>query len=144
MRGKKGTMIKILFVCHGNICRSPMAEFYMKDLVRRMGREGDFYISSAATSAEETGNPVHPGTRRILDRLGISCAGKRARRLTAEDYTSFDYLIGMDEANRRNMKRLFGGDPWYTGDFERTFSDVSAGCAALWRYLSEEEKDERR
>ena len=164
MRGKKGTMTKILFVCHGNICRSPMAEFYMKDLVRRMGREGDFYISSAATSAEETGNPVHPGTRRILDRLGISCAGKRARRLTAEDYTSFDYLIGMDEANRRKMKRLFGGDPagkvfnlldftdaprevadpWYTGDFERTFSDVSAGCAALWRYLSEEEKDERR
>ena len=151
MRGKKGTMIKILFVCHGNICRSPMAEFYMKDLVRRMGREGDFYISSAATSAEETGNPVHPGTRRILDRLGISCAGKRARRLTAEDYTSFDYLIGMDSWNIRNMRSICGGDPdnkiyklldftdksrdvadpWYTGDFEATFQDVSRGCAGL-------------
>lgn len=144
-------MVRILFVCHGNICRSPMAEFVMKDLVEKRGFSGQFSIESAATSTEEIGNPVHRGTRKILDRLGISCAEKRARQLKRTDYDTFDYLIGMDEANVRNMNRICGGDPeakiyklldftdeprsisdpWYTGDFEATFHDVRDGCDSL-------------
>lgn len=144
-------MVRILFVCHGNICRSPMAEFVMKDLVEKRGLSGQFSIESAATSTEEIGNPVHRGTRKILDRLGISCAEKRARQLKRTDYDTFDYLIGMDEANVRNMNRICGGDPeakiyklldftdeprsisdpWYTGDFEATFHDVREGCDSL-------------
>ena len=144
-------MIKVLFICHGNICRSPMAEFVMKDLVEKRGLSGQFSIESAATSTEEIGNPVHRGTRKILDRLGISCAEKRARQLKRTDYDTFDYLIGMDEANVRNMNRICGGDPeakiyklldftdeprsisdpWYTGDFEATFHDVRDGCDSL-------------
>lgn len=144
-------MVRILFVCHGNICRSPMAEFVMKDLVEKRGLSGQFFIESAATSTEEIGNPVHRGTRKILDRLGISCAEKRARQLKRTDYDTFDYLIGMDEANVRNMNRICGGDPetkiyklldftdeprsisdpWYTGDFEATFHDVRDGCDSL-------------
>lgn len=144
-------MVRILFVCHGNICRSPMAEFVMKDLVEKRGLSGQFSIESAATSTEEIGNPVHRGTRKILDRLGISCAEKRARQLKRTDYDTFDYLIGMDEANVRNMNRICGGDPeakiyklldftdeprsisdpWYTGDFEATFHDVRDGCDSL-------------
>lgn len=144
-------MVRILFVCHGNICRSPMAEFVMKDIVEKRGLSGQFSIESAATSTEEIGNPVHRGTRKILDRLGISCAEKRARQLKRTDYDTFDYLIGMDEANVRNMNRICGGDPeakiyklldftdelrsisdpWYTGDFEATFHDVREGCDSL-------------
>ena len=104
-------MTKILFVCHGNICRSPMAEFVMKDLVRQAGLEGQFQIASAATSTEELGNPVYPPARRKLWEHGIRCEGKRARQMTAGDYKEYDLLIGMDEANLRNMRRICGGDP---------------------------------
>ena len=148
-------MIKVLFVCHGNICRSPMAEFVMKKLVRDEGLEDQFYIESAATSTEEIwngkGNPVYPPARRKLAEHGISCAGKEARQTTRRDYARFDYLIGMDAANIRNMNRMYGGDPegkismllthagisrdvadpWYTGDFESTWQDVLIGCKAL-------------
>ena len=144
-------MIKILFVCHGNICRSPMAEFVMKDLVQKAGLEAQFHIASAATSAEEIGNPVYPPARRKLAEHGISCAGHVARQLRRGDYEDWDLFIGMDEANLRNMRRLFGGDPagkcslllshtnrpgevadpWYTGDFEATWQDVEEGCQAL-------------
>ena len=104
-------MTKILFICHGNICRSPMAEFVMKDLVRKAGLEESFYIESAATSREELGNPVYPPARRKLAEHGISCQGKTARQLTREDYQSFDLLVGMDWVNLRNMERICGGDP---------------------------------
>lgn len=149
-------MYRILFVCHGNICRSPMAEFVMKDLVKRAGCESDFHIESAATSTEELGNPPHPGTRKILNRLGIDCSAKRARQLTARDGAAWDYIIGMDEANVRNITRIIGShapaqvelllsfahdargiaDPWYTGDFETTYEDVLAGCEAFLDYLT--------
>lgn len=152
-------MTKILFVCHGNICRSPMAEFLMKDMVRKRGLSDDFEIASAATSSEEIGNGVHRGTRAILDALGISCAGKRAVQLRREDYDHFDLIVGMDRANLRNMQRLFGGDPegkvhlllefagserdvadpWYTGDFNVTYRDVKAGCEGILSRLEGEE-----
>lgn len=148
-------MIKILFVCLGNICRSPMAELVMKDLVRKAGREEAFWIESAATSAEVIGHPVYPPARRKLAEHGISCAGKTARQLTRQDYDRFDYLIGMDSDNLRSMRRICGGDPagkisllmdhtgqrrdvvdpWYTGDFETTWQDVLAGCTALLEKL---------
>lgn len=148
-------MIKILFVCHGNICRSPMAEFIMKDMVRQAGLEREFEIASAATSNEEIGNPVYPPARRKLWEHGIRCEGKTARRVRAADYDDYDLLIGMDEANMRNMLRFFGGDgegklhlllrfagreasvadPWYTGDFEATWQDVNEGCLALLNRL---------
>ena len=144
-------MIKLLFVCHGNICRSPMAEFVMKDLVAQAGLTDEIYIESAATSTEELGNPVHSGTRKKLAQYGISVAGKYARQITAKDYDTFDYLIGMDGYNIRNMKRIFGedrdgkiskllefankpgdiADPWYTGNFDETYEDVLEGCKAL-------------
>ena len=145
-------MIRILFVCHGNICRSPMAEFVLKDLAEKAGRSAEFVIASAATSAEELGNPVYPPARRELARHGIGCAGHAARRLRAEDYDRWDLLIGMDQANLRNMVRLFGGDPsgkcrllldyagrpgqevadpWYTGDFSAAWDDIFAGCQGL-------------
>ena len=144
-------MTKILFVCHGNICRSPMAEFVMKDLVKKAGLESQFQIVSAATSTEEIGNPVYPPARRKLAEHGISCAGKTARQLTKADYTRNDLLIGMDRANIRNMNRICGGDPdgkiklllsytdhsgdvadpWYTGDFDATWRDVMEGCQGL-------------
>ena len=144
-------MTKILFVCHGNICRSPMAEFIMKDLVRKAGVADRFHIGSAATSREELGNPVYPPARRKLAEHGIACAGHAARQLTAQDYENYDLLIGMDRENLRNMRRICGGDPdgklsllldhtgrsrdvadpWYTGDFEATWQDVLAGCQAL-------------
>lgn len=150
-------MTKILFVCHGNICRSPMAEYIMKDLVKKAGRKAEFSISSAATSTEEIGNPVYPPARRKLAEHGIACAGHAARQMTAEDYRAYDLLIGMDGANIRNMRRICGGDPkgkirllmdfagrpgqevsdpWYTGDFETTWRDVSAGCRGLLAALS--------
>ena len=144
-------MTKILFVCHGNICRSPMAEFVMQDLVKQAGLEDQFQIASAATSTEEIGNPVYPPARRKLAEHGISCAGKTARQLTKADYARNDLLIGMDRANIRNMNRICGGDPdgkikllldytdrpgvvadpWYTGDFDATWRDVLDGCQGL-------------
>ena len=104
-------MTRILFICHGNICRSPMAEFAMKDLVQKAGLEGQLHIESAATSTEEIGNPVYPPARRKLAEHGISCAGKTARQLRKEDYARFDLLVGMDRANLRNMQRICGGYP---------------------------------
>lgn len=144
-------MVKILFICHGNICRSPMAEFVMKEMVRRAGREAEFQIASAATSTEELGNPVYPPVRRLLAAHGIDCSGKTARQLRRSDYDDYDLLIGMDDANLRNMQRICGGDParkihllldytdhpgsvadpWYTRDFEATWRDVNDGCSAL-------------
>ena len=149
-------MTRILFVCHGNICRSPMAEFVMKDLVRKAGLEAQFHIESAATSTEEIGNPVYPPARRKLAEHGIDCAGKTARQLANADYDAFDLLIGMDRANLRNMHRICGGDfagklhllmdytghpgdvadPWYTDDFETTWRDVLAGCQGLLREVT--------
>ena len=144
-------MIKILFVCHGNICRSPMAEYIFRQMVKEKGLENEFVIASAATSYEEIGNPVHYGTRRILNKRGIDCSVKRAVRITEQDYDKYDLLIGMDSYNIRNMRRMFGGDPeekikllldytgecrdvadpWYTGDFESTEKDIVDGCKAL-------------
>ena len=149
-------MIKILFVCHGNICRSPMAEFILKDLVEQAGLAEEFTIASAATSAEEIGNPVYPPARRKLAEHGIGCAGKTARRLRREEYGDWDHFVGMDGANLRNMVRLFGGDPagkcslllshtdrpgevadpWYTGDFDAAWRDILAGCRGLLKELS--------
>ena len=149
-------MTKILFVCHGNICRSPMAEFLMKELVRQAGRAEAFCIASAATSAEELGNPVYPPVRRKLAEHGIDCTGKTARQLTRRDYEDWDLLIGMDEENMAGMRRLFGGDPegklhmlleyaglhqgvadpWYTRDFDAAWQDVTVGCTALLNRLS--------
>lgn len=148
-------MTKILFVCHGNICRSPMAEFVMKDLVRKAGRAAEFSIASAATSTEELGNPVYPPARRMMAAHGIDCTGKTARQLRKADYAQYDYLIGMDQANFRNMQRMCGGDPdgkihllldftdrpgqvadpWYTGDFQATWEDVLEGCEGLLRHI---------
>ena len=142
---------KILFVCHGNICRSPMAEFVMKDLVRKAGREDEFEIASAATSTEEIGNEVYPPARRKLAEHGIGCKGKTARQMTRQDYAHYDLLIGMDSWNIRNMLRICGSDPegkiqmlmdytrrpgdvadpWYTGDFEATWRNVLEGCQCL-------------
>ena len=148
-------MYKILFVCHGNICRSPMAEFVMKDIVAKAGKSDEFVIASCATSTEEIGNPGHYGTKRKLAEVGISCDKKRAVQLTKSDYDRYDYLIGMDEWNIRNIKRITGGDPegkifkmmsfsgssrdvadpWYTGDFEATWKDVTEGCQGLLEYI---------
>ncbi len=148
-------MIKILFICHGNICRSPMAEFVMKDMVKKAGIAGQFEIASAAVSAEELGNGVYPPARRKLAEHGISCAGKTAWQMTKADYQRWDYLICMDSSNLRRMHRICGGDsegkmhllmdftdhprdvadPWYTGDFEATWRDVCEGCAGLLRHL---------
>ena len=152
-------MIKLLFVCHGNICRSPMAEFYMKDITAKAGLSGAFKIASAATSAEELGHPVYPPARRMLSRHGIDCSGKTARRMTAADYAAYDLLIGMDFANLRNMERIAGGDPegkirllldfagrhdevadpWYTGDFDAAWRDIAEGCDALLDHLRTKE-----
>lgn len=148
-------MTKILFICHGNICRSPMAEFVMKDLVQKAGLSEQFQIESAATSTEELGNPVYPPVRRKLAEHGIDCSGKTARQLKNSDYEQYDLLIGMDQANLRNMYRICGGDyadkmhllmdytarpgdvadPWYTRDFEATWQDVLEGCRGLLEKL---------
>lgn len=146
---------KILFVCHGNICRSPMAEFVMKDLISKAGREEEFEVESAATSTEEIGNEVYPPARRKLAEHGIGCKGKTARQMTRRDYGRFDLLIGMDAWNIRNMTRICGGDPegkihmlldfthrpgdvadpWYTENFEATWRDVLEGCQCLLEQL---------
>ena len=148
-------MIRIMFVCHGNICRSPMAEFVMKRLVREAGREDEFFIRSSATSTDEIGSPVYPPARRELTKHGIDTAGKVAVRLTIDDYDKYDLFVGMDSANIRNMTRMLGGDPdgkirklmeytsrggdvadpWYTGDFEATWDDVYEGCTELLKTL---------
>lgn len=149
---------KILFVCHGNICRSPMAEFIMKKLVSDAGLSEQFEIASAATSTEEIGNPVYPPARRKLAEHGIACDGKTARQLTRRDYERYDLLIGMDRYNIRNMERMCGGDPdgkihmlmeyagqdgqdvadpWYTGDFNATWRDCLNGCRGLLAELTE-------
>ena len=155
-------MKKILFVCHGNICRSPMAKFVMKDLVKKAGLVSQFHIESAATSREEIGNPVYPPARRKLAEYGISCDGHAARQLTNADYEKYDLLIGMDSANLRNMQCIYSGDPdgklhllmdytdrpgdvadpWYTGDFEATWQDVLAGCQRLLKELTTRRCDE--
>lgn len=151
-------MIKILFVCHGNICRSPMAEFVMKDMVEKQGIAEKFYIASAATSTEEIGNGVHYGTRKKLAEFGISTDGKRAVQLKKSDYDKYDYIIGMDSWNMRNMKRMLPedvdnkihllldfsdnprdiADPWYTGDFDTTYDDIFEGCTALMNKILKE------
>ena len=150
-------MVKILFVCHGNICRSTMAEYVMKHLAAQSGRESAFFIDSAATSTEEIGNGVHHGTRRKLAQVGIPCGDHRARQVTWADYREFDLIIGMDEANLRNLRRMLKNDPdnkisllldytdrpgaiadpWYTGDFDATYRDVLEGCTALLNQLTE-------
>ena len=156
-------MIKIMFICHGNICRSPMAEFVMKDMLKKRDISQYFYIASSATSREEIGNPVHPGTKKKLMEYGISTAGKYAIQLTKDDYHSYDYLIGMDSYNIRNIIRITGNDsknkvkklldfacggdiadPWYTGNFNDTYRDVVKGCEALLTHILKEHpiKDE--
>ena len=151
-------MIKLLFVCHGNICRSPMAEFVMKDLVQKAGLAEQFHIESAATSTEEIGCSVYQPARNKLAEHGIRCDGKTARQLRRADYKTWDLLIGMDRANLRNMERICGGDPlgklrlvmsfagssrevadpWYTGDFDATWRDVLKGCEGLLKTLEQE------
>ena len=152
-------MIKIMFVCHGNICRSPMAEFVLKDMVKKAGRENEFVIASSATSTEEiwggVGNPVYPPARDELKKHGISCEGKRAVQVKKSDYENYDYLICMDENNMRNIRRIIGSDPedkivkllsftgenrdvadpWYSGDFETCYRDIYNGCKALLEKL---------
>ena len=152
-------MKKIMFVCHGNICRSPMAEFLMRDMIQKKGLEDRITVASSAESTEEiwggVGNPVHPGTEKILTSLGISCKGKRATLLRREDYDQYDLFVGMDRSNLRAMQRILGGDPqkkicklldftpdggdvadpWYTDRFDITLHDVRRGCEALLEVL---------
>ena len=148
-------MNRILFVCLGNICRSPMAEFIMKQMVTEQGIADDFYIESAATSYEEEGNPIYPPAKRVLEKRGIKCEQKRARKVSLSDYDRFDYLVCMDSSNLRNLKAMFPydngkkisklldfaginrdvADPWYTRDFSATEEDVLIGCKALLEYI---------
>lgn len=144
-------MMKIMFVCHGNICRSPMAEFIFKDMARKCGNREEFFVSSSATSTEELGNPVYPPAKRILAAHGLNCDGKYAVQLKKSDYDNYDMFVIMDENNRRNIMRIFGddplckihklmdftnsggnvADPWYTGDFEGVYREICDGCAGL-------------
>ena len=142
-------MIKILFVCHGNICRSPMGEFIMKDLVKKAGVEGEFEIASAATSREELGSPVYPPARQELLKHGITCEGTRARQVTAQDVAYYDHIYYMDSRNEKNLRRMLPqwsdkiqklldrdvADPWYTGDFSQTWEDLSEGCRNILKEL---------
>ena len=149
--------IRILFVCHGNICRSPMAEFIMKDMVRRNHLENRFGIASAATSREELGSPVYPPARGKLAEHGIACAGHRARQMTRADYDDYDLIVCMDRRNIHNALRITGddpeqkivllldyagrpgeevADPWYTGDFDATWDDITSGCEGLLKTFS--------
>ncbi|MBR6682015.1 MAG: low molecular weight phosphotyrosine protein phosphatase [Clostridia bacterium] len=150
-------MIKILFVCHGNICRSPMAEFIMKQIVDQKGLADSFYISSAAMHTDAIGSSVYPPARRKLNSRGIDCSAKRARLVVMQDYLEYDFIIGMDRYNMRDMTRFFGGDPdgklsllldhtgehrdvadpWYTDDFDATEADVENGCNALLKHIIE-------
>ena len=153
-------MTKILMICHGNICRSTMAEFVMKDMVNKTGLTDKYYIESAATSREEIGNDTHPGTKRKLTEVGIPFTKRKARQVTKKDYDEFDYLVIMDQNNLRNLNRIitddpenkvfklldFAGknrdiaDPWYTGNFDETYDDVVEGCQALLDYLENSDK----
>lgn len=149
-------MVKVLFLCHGNICRSPMAEFLLKDRVKKLGLADKFEIASAATSREEIGNPVHYGTRNKLAEFGISVAGKYARQMTMKDYQYYDYVLLMDRNNVRNLRYIIGedtlhkvnllldftsrkgqsiADPWYTGDFDVTYDDIQEGLDGFMAYL---------
>ena len=141
-------MHKILFVCHGNICRSPMAEFVLKDMVKKAGVADRFYIESVAVSREEIGNPVYPPARRELARHGIGCDGHHARQITRADVDKFDHIYYMDSSNARYLERLFPGerkfqaflprnvaDPWYTGDFTQTWLDICEGCEKILEEL---------
>ena len=148
-------MKKIMFVCHGNICRSPMAEFLFKKMVKEKGKQDEYLIKSSATSYEELSNPVHPGTRRILNGMGIDCSGKYAEKLVKADYNKYDYFICMDERNYKNMLYIFGddkdgkcykllnftdkkgdvADPYWTGDFNATLFDIELGLNGLYKFL---------
>ena len=143
-------MIKILFVCHGNICRSPMGEYILKDMVSRAGREGEFEIDSAAVSREEIGNGVYPPARRELEKRGVPCGGHRARQVTMADYRHFDRIYYMDKSNARFLARMLPNDPdkirplldrdvadpWYTGDFAQTYEDIMEGCRNILEEFS--------
>ena len=151
-------MIKVLFICHGNICRSPMAEFILKDIIKKRGLEDKFIISSSATSTEEIGNPVHPGTRKKLSSFNINTSGKKAVQITKSDYEKYDYIFLMDNNNIRNIKRIIDSDPdnkicrflditnnprdiadpWYTGNFDETYNDILEGCTAFIEKLESE------
>lgn len=148
-------MLKVLFVCHGNICRSPMAEFVFQDMVKKLGREGEFIIDSAATSTEEIGSDIHRGTKAVLTKMNIPFNKRQARQITKADYEKYDYIICMDEANVRNLRRIIGddrdkkvykllsfaddsrdvADPWYTGDFDKTYNDIAIGLNAFLNKL---------
>ena len=149
--------IKVLFICHGNICRSTMSQFVFQDMINKQGLTDQFYIDSAATSREEIGNGPHYGTVNKMREVGIPVLPHRAVQITKKDYEKYDYLIGMDEANIRNMTRIAGGDPdgkihmlldfgkapraiadpWYTGNFDVTYRDVKEGCEALLVYIKQ-------
>lgn len=151
-------MVKVLFVCHGNICRSPMAEYIFRDLVWRAGLQEKYAAQSAATSTEELGNPVYPPAHRELERHGISCKGKTARQVRRQDYAEYDHLIYMEQYNHPRLMRIIGedpegkcrrlldfteqpgdiDDPWYTGDFATAYGQIEAGCRGLLAYLEEE------
>jgi protein-tyrosine phosphatase len=148
-------MVKVMFVCHGNICRSPMAEFVFRHMVEEKRLSDKFYIVSSATSREEIGNPVHPGTKRKLSEVGILCKGKTAVQLVKKDYEIYDYIVCMESYNIKNALRIVGddkdgkihrlldfstrprdiADPWYTGNFDETYSDIKEGCAALLDHI---------
>ena len=141
-------MVKILFICHGNICRSPMAEFVMKDLVKKAGMENRFHIASAAVSTEELGDPVYPPARRELAKHGISCDGHAAHQITRAEYEEYDFIYYMDRSNARYLQRMLPdtrkcfplldrdvADPWYTGDFQQTWDDVMEGCTRILEEL---------
>ena len=157
-------MTKILFVCHGNICRSTMAQYVLEDMVKNQGLEDLFEIDSAATSREEIGNGVHHGTRRKLAEMEIPCGDHRARQVTKADYEYYDYLLIMDANNRRNLLRIIGSDPqdkvhrlldfssdprdiadpWYTGNFDVTYEDIAEGCRDFLQYVRKQKKSGKK